>query len=235
MKKIIAVLLCICFMLLPSSVLAEEETDLNDNSYNLTYSTNKIGDSFVTYNTYENGELLYVSYYKDDGNMYMIIDGVEVLALKIEKSLTLSIPNMSVNNSNLLSVSSDFILSFSTNPKKVTITQEVIDAGESAVYSILKAYIEGAFSGGAATSFMYGAKESLSQLAHLIALAYQEPDFTITENHYIHNGCDWLTCIEFRYSTGHVASAYNWRDNPSLGVATYMCKMASQTYPYGVQ
>ena len=37
MKKILDALLCFCFMLFPSLALAKEETDLNDNTYNLTY------------------------------------------------------------------------------------------------------------------------------------------------------------------------------------------------------
>ena len=61
---------------------------------------------------------------------------------------------------------------------------------------------------------------------------YTAYDANISRNSYVYNGCSWLIYHEFVCPEGHTIVTYRWTDHPSLGIAPYTCKIASQMYKY---
>lgn len=184
-------------------------------------------DSAISVNTYKDGELIFSSYTKSDGNIYMLIDGKEVLAVEIsyEQQNNASLANYSIRRA-----PSTFILTNSGAVQNVKITGSVIEAGKAAIRNALLGAMAGVITGGGA---LVGATSgALTSLVDYIWTHYETYDTSITRNTYVYNGCTWLTYTEFVYPEGYTIGMYNWTDNPSLGVAPYVCKIASQTYPY---
>lgn len=224
-----------CLISLMLSITSSVAIFANENVNELTIDesngyTNKLcydDDSAISVNTYKDGELIFSSYTKSDGNIYMLIDGKEVLAVEIsyEQQNNASLANYSIRRA-----PSTFILTNSGAVQNVKITGSVIEAGKAAIRNALLGAMAGVITGGGA---LVGATSgALTSLVDYIWTHYETYDTSITRNTYVYNGCTWLTYTEFVYPEGYTIGMYNWTDNPSLGVAPYVCKIASQTYPY---
>lgn len=224
-----------CLISLMLSITSSVAIFANENVNELTIDesngyTTKLccdDDSAISVNTYKDGELIFSSYTKSDGNIYMLIDGKEVLAVEIsyEQQNNASLANYSIRRA-----PSTFILTNSGAVQNVKITGSVIEAGKAAIRNALLGAMAGVITGGGA---LVGATSgALTSLVDYIWTHYETYDTSITRNTYVYNGCTWLTYTEFVYPEGYTIGMYNWTDNPSLGVAPYVCKIASQTYPY---
>ncbi len=185
-------------------------------------------DSSISVNTYKNGELIFSSYAKSDGNIYMLIDGKEVLAVEIsyEQQNSASLANYSIRRA-----PSTFILTNSGAVQNIKITGSVIEAGKAAIKSAIIGAMLNAWKGLKAT-VCSGASSALESLVGYIYDNYTTYSTNIIRNSYVYNGCTWLLYNEFVYPEGYTIGTYGWTDNPSLGVAPYTCKVASQSYPY---
>lgn len=185
-------------------------------------------DSSILVNTYKNGELIFSSYAKSDGNIYMLIDGKEVLAVEIsyEQQNSASLANYSIRRALLT-----FILTNSGTVQNIKITGSVIEAGKAAIKSAIIGAMLNAWKGLKAT-VCSGASSALESLVGYIYDNYTTYSTNIIRNSYVYNGCTWLLYNEFVYPEGYTIGTYGWNDNPSLGVAPYTCKVASQSYPY---
>ncbi len=185
-------------------------------------------DSSISVNTYKNGELIFSSYAKSDGNIYMLIDGKEVLAVEIsyEQQNSASLANYSIRRA-----PSTFILTNSGAVQNIKITGSVIEAGKAAIKSAIIGAMLNAWKGLKAT-VCSGASSALESLVGYIYDNYTTYSTNIIRNSYVYNGCTWLLYNEFVYPEGYTIGTYAWTDNPSLGVAPYTCKVASQSYPY---
>ena len=81
-----------CLISLMLSITSSVAIFANENVNELTIDesngyTTKLcydDDSAISVNTYKDGELIFSSYTKSDGNIYMLIDGKEVLAVEME-------------------------------------------------------------------------------------------------------------------------------------------------------
>ena len=229
-----------CLISLMLSITSSVAIFANENVNELTIDesngyTTKLcydDDTAISVNTYKDGELIFSSYAKSDGNIYMLIDGKEVLAVEIsyEQQNSLSLANYSIRRA-----PSTFILTSSGALQNIKITGSVIEAGKAAIRNALWGAMAGAIAGGGdlVHGALVGASSSaLTSLVDYIWTHYETYDTSITRNTYVYNGCTWLTYTEFVYPEGYTIGMYNWTDNPSLGVAPYTCKIASQTYPY---
>lgn len=74
------------------------------------------------------------------------------------------------------------------------------------------------------------ATSALNALADYIWTHYTTYDANISRNSYVYSGCSWLIYHEFVYPEGYTIGTYRWKDHPSLGIAPYTCKIASQMY-----
>lgn len=185
-------------------------------------------DSSISVNTYKNGELIFSSYAKSDGNIYMLIDGKEVLAVEIsyEQQNSASLANYSIRRALLT-----FILTNSGTVQNIKITGSVIEAGKAAIKNAIIGAMLNAWKGLKA-AVCSGASSALESLVGYIYDNYTTYSTNIIRNSYVYNGCTWLLYNEFVYPEGYTIGTYGWTDNPSLGVAPYTCKVASQSYPY---
>lgn len=188
---------------------------------------------FVSTNTYIGDELIYSSYYKSDGNVYLLVDGIELLAINVEE-----VPYDNLNNDKALNsvqrAPSQFILKNSGYILKVKVTNEVIEQGKQAISNTLKTLLKNYIYTGGNTyvAFTAAGITAIEELAGLIKSSYSEFNTNVTRNYYVYNGCDWLLYSEFVFTQGYTVGGYSWADNPSLGIASYTCKVASQKYPY---
>ena len=230
MKKILLFITCL-IVVLSGNVVKAQESENNSVflSGNFKFVSEQTDEKSFEYNTYDdNGNLLYSSYYKDDGNLYMLIDGEETLAITINVNPQLSIEKLPTFRapSNFLETSTGYV-------QAIKINANVIDAGKVAVENALGGFIMGYWSGlGFKGRLVNAGKEALSGLASYIIENYDTYDTSVIRNNYIYNGCDWLLYTEFQFPSNYTVGSYAWKDNPVLGVAPYVCKMASQSYPY---
>lgn len=179
--------------------------------------------------TYKNNMLLYVSYYKDDGNLYMLIDGKEVIAVEVQNEYQGNISF--VTSKAIKKAPSNFLLTNSGYVQKITISGDIIAAGQSAIRSAIVSAALASF-GGAHAAISAASSSILSSLVVYIWENYSTYSTNVTRNSYVYNGCSWLLYNEFVYPGNYPIGAYAWTDNPSLGVASSVCKLASKTYPY---
>lgn len=176
--------------------------------------------------TYKDNELIYKSYFKDDGNVYTLINGEEVLSVVIEKETNFVSHNSVMNG---LRAPSEFILTQSNRAYSIRITGTVIDAGKAAIRNAIISGLLGlATTGAIISSAGLGA---IGGVVDYIWTHCEVYETTIYRNTYMYNGCDWLTWYDFVFPTGHTVGIYHWKDNPSLGIAPTVCKLASQKYP----
>lgn len=230
-KKIKIIIVSLVLLVSSSaSIFAEDERSFviyqNDR-----YEIKAVIESDSSYKlyTYEDGKLLYVSYYKDDGNLYMNVEGNEILAMEIINEYQEDYSF--ITSKAIKRAPSKFLLTNSGYVKRIKITEEVIKLGESAILGVICNFIEDSFSGkNIGVSIVSSA--ILQALAAHIALNYSTYDTNVTRNSYVYNGCNWLLYNEFVYPGGYTVGAYAWTDNPSLGIASSVCKLASQSYPY---
>lgn len=185
-------------------------------------------DTAISVNTYKDGELIFSSYTKSDGNIYMLIDGKEVLAVEIsyEQQNSASLANFSIRRA-----PATFILTNSGAVQNIKISGSVIEAGKAAIKSALISVML-SFWKGLKVAVCSGASSALEGLVAYIYDNFTTYNTNIIRNSYVYNGCTWLLYNEFVYPEGYTIGTYGWTDNPSLGVAPYTCKLASQSYPY---
>lgn len=228
MKKIITLLIGIMIVLLPMPVAAQNDTyesiiaESGDHVTKLHYEN---GTTSVC--TYEGNNLMFKSYLKDDGNVYMLIDNKEILAVEITYK-EMAVPLMSTDFRRAPSV---FLLTNSGAVQNIKITGNVIEAGKAAVQNVLVDMMTATIVG-KKMNLTDVAWSALEGLASYICNNYTTYDTDIIRNSYVYNGCNWLLYNEFVYPEGYTIGAYYWTDNPSLGVAPYTCKLASKSYPY---
>lgn len=225
-----------CLISLMLSITSSVAIFANENANELTIDesngyTTKLcydDDSSISVNTYKNGELIFSSYAKSDGNIYMLIDGKEVLAVEIsyEQQNSASLANYSIRRA-----PSTFILTNSGTVQNIKIAGSVIEAGKAAIKNAIIGAMLNVWKGLKAT-VCSGASSALESLASYIYDNYNTYSTNIIRNSYVYNGCTWLLYNEFVYPEGYTIGTYGWTDNPSLGVAPYTCKVASQSYPY---
>ena len=125
-----------------------------------------------------------------------------------------------------------FILQGSRNLIGITITAEVIKAGTTAVKTAIKTLLIAKAMG--AISIKFAAAVAIADFADVIVSTTKFGTYksNIIHKYYVYNGYDWLGYDEFELPTGDEIGEYSWSDNPVLGIAPYVCKIASQTYPY---
>lgn len=225
-----------CLISLMLSITSSVAIFANENVNELTIDesngyTTKLcydDDNAFSVNTYKDGELIFSSYAKSDGNIYMLIDGKEVLAVEIsyEQQNILSLANYSIRRA-----PSTFILTNSGAVQDIKISGSVIEAGKAAIKSAIIGAMLGAWKGLKAAVYS-GTSSALESLVAYIYDNCTTYDTNIIRNSYVYNGCTWLLYNEFVYPEGYTIGTYSWTDNPSLGVAPYTCKVASQSYPY---
>lgn len=232
-KKMFTCLISIALIVTSSTtVFADEKTDEmivdDSNGYVTTIQYNDNG--IISVNTYENNVVVYASSVKENGNIYMQIDGHEVLAVVISNILKSETDDPEFSSLPLRKAPSSFILTSSGAVQHIKITGDVIDAGQAAIRNAL---IGALFSWGGVTAHITGATVgALGALVDYIWTHYTTYDANVIRNSYVYNGCTWLLYNEFVYPEGYTVGTYGWTDNPSLGIAPYTCKIASQTYPY---
>ena len=164
----------------------------------------------------------------------MNVDGNEVLAVEItctENANTLTDPTIP----SIQRAPSSFVLTSSNTVLGISISETVISAGKTMVISALSAIVGKYFGQGNYTKvkLVAGAMATIEALAsYIIESGFTTYETNIIRNTYVYSGCSWLLYAEFEYPEGYTVGAYQWTDNPSLGIALYVCKIASQSYPY---
>lgn len=183
------------------------------------------GESIVTY---ENNCEIYRSFYKEDGNVYQVNSkGEETLAIEVEVDLSQIEENLIVPRA-----PSQFYLVNQSNAVKFTINGNVVDAGKTAIRNAIIGFGLGFFQGGTAGAIAGASTGALGALVDYIWSNGETYTTNIIRKYYLYSGCDWLMYSELVYPTGQTIGFYSWKDNPQLGIAPYVCKLASQTYPY---
>lgn len=159
-----------------------------------------------------------------DGNIYMQNDFETVLAISYTES---ELPNEIQSRA-----PKEFIIKRSGKLYGITITANVIGAGQTAVeaaitqFLIAKAQDKFSLKDTAIDAIVIFAKEVVKSTK----VGSYESD--IIHSLYVYNGCSWLLYDEFELPTGDTIGNHTWLDNPILGVAPAVCKTASLKYPY---
>ena len=230
-KKIKIIIVSLVLLVSSSaSIFAEDENSFviyqNDG-----YEIKEVIESDLSYKlyTYEDGELLYISYYKDDGNLYMNVEGNEILAMEIidEYQEDYSF----ITSKAIKRAPSKFLLTNSGYVQRIVINWDVISIGSDAIASVIIGFVIDKFNVKNLTTKVISVA-IVQSLAVFIKNNYTTYDTNVTRNSYVYNGCNWLLYNEFVYPGGYTVGAYAWTDNPSLGIASSVCKLASQSYPY---
>ena len=161
-----------CLISLMLSITSSVAIFANENVNELTIDesngyTTKLcydDDNAFSVNTYKDGELIFSSYAKSDGNIYMLIDGKEVLAVEIsyEQQNILSLANYSIRRA-----PSTFILTNSGAVQNIKISGSVIEAGKAAIKSAIIGAMLGAWKGLKAAVYS-GASSALESLVAYI-------------------------------------------------------------------
>ncbi len=212
-----------------SSIFAE-----NEHSYIISkfdgYSIKEVfkDDEYKVY-TYKDDELLYITFSKDDGNLYMLINDKEILAMEIVNE-TNDVDDF-ITSKALKRAPSNFLLTSSGVVQRIKINIDVINVGVAAVESLLLSYVHNGFDKSGLKMAIVN-QAVLDSLALYIVHNYTTYDTNITRNNYVYNGCNWLYYSELIFPSGQVVEGYAWSDNPGSGIASSVCKLASQTYPY---
>lgn len=222
MRKLLTLMLACAMASSQMSIQTIANNSLEDES--LTVNESQEDKTIIS--KYTNGKLDYTFFEGEDGNIYMQEDLEVKLAIKVTETVIVEIDNLQSR------APSVFILQGSRNLIGITITADVIGAGTEAVEDAVKALIASQVLG--VFSFKAGAAAAIASFAYEIVSTTQFGSYVseIVHKVYEYNGCDWLLYDEFELPTGDEIGDYTWLDNPALGVAPYVCKFASQTYPY---
>lgn len=233
MKKIIlstlCALMCISMMNITNIKAAKlESTDANqviaivDGSTIVDAST----DTNTILNIVENNAVKYSFVVGKDGNIYMIEGMKTYLAISIDDE-SLEIQE---NKLNTRASSSDWILKTTQSRVGMTINLNVIQAGTAAIMTAIVAFLKSKAPGLKAKLIEAGLS-AVEALAISIAVSIETYKTNVIVKQYQYNGCDWLYMTETELNTG-TTQVTSWKDNPSLGIAPYVCKRASYDYPY---
>lgn len=234
MKKIKIVFMSIVMLFVYATPVYSEEnirTEFIGTSNGVAMFERYSGDDFLSIDSFDiNNTLLYRTYYKNDGNIYMLINGEETLAVEITSPQS-SLEDIKTKSFENYRAPSNFVLTTSGVVQRITISGSIIAAGTSAVVNALIAVMRDYFANNS-IKFTAVGMATLSALCNYIVQNYTTYDTNIIRNGYVYSGCTWLLYNEFVYPEGYTVGAYCWTDNPSLGIAPYACKIASQTYQY---
>lgn len=234
MKKTLLIFTVVLLLFNVSTINADQISATDENIISeyegyVTYSEYDEDNNLVFITTYEDEEIYRFSHINNE--IYLITDNEYILAATVEKTPIIYDLVELVQNTEMFRAPSSFVLTNTSYAIGITINASIIDLGKTAIYSALNSVISSVLNMEAIT-FTSVSLDVMWDLAVYIYENHETYDTSVIRKSYVYSGCTWLIYGELIYPSGHEVGAYTWLDNPSLGVAPYVCKMASLTYPY---